>query len=127
MVQAKVVIFTLESVISTTINVSGFLQSCRGLLTEKQESHCEITAVLAFYMQLYQDYKHESVTSQIMVSIHTEQFKLKQTSKQATKKTNWKAVSLIRQVSQPERSAILILGEQLYTASPATIKTRYVK
>lgn len=79
MVQTEVVIFTLESVISTSTNVSGFLQSYRRLLIVQQILHCEIIIMLAFYIQLHQDYKH--VTSQIMDSIHIKQFKFKKKNK----------------------------------------------
>lgn len=79
MVQTEVVIFTLESVISTSTNVSGFLQSYRRLLIVRQILHCEIIIMLAFYMQLHQDHKH--VTSQIMDSIHRKQLKFKKKNK----------------------------------------------
>lgn len=77
MVQTEAVIFTLESVISTSTNVSSFLHLCRGLLIEQQLAHSEMRIMLAFCMQLYQDYKHLSVTSQIMDSIYVKQFTLK--------------------------------------------------
>lgn len=70
----------------------------------QQISYCEIIIRLALYIQLHHDYEHQSVTSQVMDSIHIKQFRLKK---------NEKAASLIRQCSQPERSAILILGEEL--------------
>lgn len=42
MFQTKAVIFTLESVISISANVSGFLQSYRALLIVQQRPLCNI-------------------------------------------------------------------------------------